>query len=32
MIEFDGWLLSLFEDEKEGVVLYFIDRKVRDGV
>ena len=27
MIEFDGWLLSLFEDEKEGVVLYFIDRQ-----
>jgi len=26
MIEFDGWLLDLF-DEKEGLVLYFIDKK-----
>ncbi len=27
MIAFDGWLLDLFEDEKEGIVLYFMDRK-----
>ncbi|QRN82680.1 hypothetical protein JR338_09660 [Chloroflexota bacterium] len=27
MIAFDGWLLDLFEDENEGIVLYFMDRK-----
>ena len=27
MIEFDGWLLDLFEDKNEGIVLYFIDSK-----
>lgn len=27
MIEFDGWLLTLFEDKEEGIILYFIDRK-----
>lgn len=26
MFEFTGWLLDLFEDPQEGVVLYFMDR------
>jgi len=25
MLEFKGWLLDLFEDPREGLVLYFID-------
>ncbi len=26
MPEFDGWLLDLFEDPREGLILYFIDK------
>jgi hypothetical protein len=31
MPEFSGWLLDLFEDPREGLVLYFIDQKGRAG-
>jgi len=27
MLEFTGWLLDLFEDPREGLILYFIDEK-----
>ena len=27
MLEFTGWLLDLFEDPREGLILYFIDER-----